>query len=218
MKTLNKITFEIHVKINKLSTELPQVPFFIMQNGKAKVQQITKTKYISTTHSKTIAGGLVNNFEKGKETRLMNHEVNLNKQYQLYGQAGIDEYVAYVMDLNAQLANLQTKVNDSVEANQKNKEDIVAERNKVMDTSSISEHNQYLTRPLTEDEVFKKLDKPTPEEFGWKLDENGWGCTAEDKRIGIWLVNGGEQAYYKAVSEWELANAEPIKEELPKED
>ncbi len=121
----HKFTFEIRVLIHKLSTELPPVPFFIMNNGKAVIQLCTKVKYLKTEHSKEHEGKLVNHFQKGKETRMMNHKVNLNSQYQRYGEQGINDYVAYVKDLNAQLAAMQQRVDAAVEAKKEEMEPVV---------------------------------------------------------------------------------------------
>lgn len=142
------LTFEVRSQIHKLSLDLPQVPYFMIgPDGTAKIQQTTKTEFKGQSG---MAGKRVNNFVKGKETRQMNHKVTLNQQYQLRGQAGIDDYVKYVVDLHNNLMSMSQALNN------------------------ITEEPKVVGASLESTDVLPDMPEPTNYGFQPNADNTGW--------------------------------------------
>lgn len=108
-KTKNKITFEVRIKIENLVKQLPQVPFFIPGKNGHVVQRIATGQRVSgeSLVGSKFAEEQGENFnpkgqyvQRGEKVRMMNHKVNLNKVFQDNGDAGVEGYVAYVMEID----------------------------------------------------------------------------------------------------------------------
>ncbi len=166
-----KLSPEISHQIDELCRILPQVPFFIMDNGKAKIQQQSRGKLVSgadllrenplATVNKAPVIRNQNYRQHTKVTRLMNHKVTLNQQYQQLGQKGIEDYVKYVIDLDKNLQALYQQVNEKA-----NKPQIV-------------QHNK----------------EPKATDFGY--------VEGSLEQQAGWTIEGGEQAFYSALADWE---------------
>ncbi len=127
-KQLHPITFEVRVKIKKIVQELPQVPFFMLgAKGKMIVQKVKTSRLISKKEllsqdpdakvdGTPVAELNTSNFiQRGANIRMMNHAVTLNAEYQKHGDAGIQHYVDYVNNLNAQLNHVVKEANTEIE-------------------------------------------------------------------------------------------------------
>jgi hypothetical protein len=117
MKAKYKITPQINKRLQELADELPQVPHFILTpNGKYTPKQQTKTKRLygqelMDSGQKVVNGEYVSDLHsylsKKKEVRMMNHIVNMRKEYGLYETAGVVVYMERVRALHAQLEALK---------------------------------------------------------------------------------------------------------------
>lgn len=106
-----KITPDVRKQIKQLSKALPQIPFLLKtQEGGLTYQQTMFSRLVNKNSNTDILNELKENASKSgsefdstksyivneKKLRLVNHEVELNQKFSLYGQLGIDSYVKYV--------------------------------------------------------------------------------------------------------------------------
>lgn len=123
-KQLNKISFEMNKQIKEIAKTLPVVPYLIQcSDGALTMQVMKKTRIVKGEEilkkdpdAKVGEKWVTEDgkyLSKTNEFRVMNHEVELRKAYQLKGQLGIDSYASYVIGLNESIV----KANEKEETN-----------------------------------------------------------------------------------------------------
>ena len=107
-----KVTFEVRKQIKEICGKLPEIPVFINStNGKIVPQRVSFSRIAigsdilkDDSNAKVNGGDSVDRnkayVQRGKETRTMNHNVNMLESYQRFGQNGINSYVAYIDKLD----------------------------------------------------------------------------------------------------------------------
>lgn len=114
-KIIFKITPDVRKQIEHLCGALPAVPFIMKDsNGSLIAPKVAVTKFTGTSDHQYLADSNVLekyrvNLQRGKQTRMRNHKVDLNDFYQRFGQEGIEKYVHYVFKLAESLKKASVK-------------------------------------------------------------------------------------------------------------
>lgn len=97
-----KLTPEVRKSIKQIKDGLPPIPVFIEKpNGEWVPQLIKNTSLISKINEET--GKEATYLQTTRDTRLVNHEVNLTQIYYRIGLQGLHEYAKRVIEFERHL-------------------------------------------------------------------------------------------------------------------